>query len=878
MKKVLLFISLFLVSIGCVNAIEKCTPSEAYLRYMSLSEEERAKYNEPMYCSEAMNRPLEVTKTVKGDRYITASLSDSSYNSYLAGYVNTPEDQGDLGSCWAFSSLKAVESNALKNNIGNYNFSEYHLLYSVLASGYKDEEGRKGKFNVPDFLDGGKTTYVASYFFNNKGQLLESEMPYVDEERKIYSSEYNPGNKLITITDYDLITSDKGVCTSNEINYIKERILNYGSVQASIYMDQYLFYGANNNEEYYQATTDDSYFSNHGILIVGWDDTISKTNFPSANRDGAWIVMNSWGSSWSEDGLFYVSYDDHFICKEFASFYGASKTQFENTYTSADMIGSSYIITKGTVYYASMFDKTSDVKESIKRVSASVPAGGSYVIYISKNNNLSDKQSWIVLARGTSSQLGIKSFDISNMEIEDDYSIIAEYKSTSNASYLMMCNFVDDLSGTMEYEPNKSFYSYDANTWTDLNGFELSDGYISCEPNFFVYTDNVTTSTTDPGTNPDPGVDPDPDPDPGIDEPIVFENAVINRTWSNNSVTVKITNYNPNFNYELYRSTNNKKYTKVATMTSEEYKNGGLTYGKKYYYKVRTSYNGTTKYSNVINVTPKPNKEKAKIYFASTNNIKLSWDRIGNVSGYQIQRSTNNKTWSTIKTITKNSTVAFNNTKLKANTVYYYRVRAYKTVSGKKIYGSWSDSVYTRTAPAMPGLTVFPNALEELYVKTGTSKGSTYYILEASLDGKSYFLLKRLSMVYEQIYNELTLGQRYYFRLKACNGFNNCSGWRNVNVVSSAPTPGFEISTYYSKKITVEVYFLYEADGYEVFRATSKTGKYTKIKDIGYNDSLIFNNATTRGRKYFYKVRSYVYVDGKKVYSPFSKVLWLKSR
>ena len=65
----------------------------------------------------------------------------------------------------------------------------------------------------------------------------------------------------------------------------------------------------------------------------------------------------------------------------------------------------------------------------------------------------------------------------------------------------------------------------------------------------------------------------------------------------------------------------------------------------------------------------------------------------------------------------------------------------------------------------MPGLTVFPNALEELYVKTGTSKGSTYYILEASLDGKSYFLLERLSMVYEQIYNELTLGQRCYFRL-----------------------------------------------------------------------------------------------------------------
>ena len=41
-------------------------------------------------------------------------------------------------------------------------------------------------------------------------------------------------------------------------------------------------------------------------------------------------------------------------------------------------------------------------------------------------------------------------------------------------------------------------------------------------------------------------------------------------------------------------------------------------------------------------------------------------------TGYQIQRSTNNKKWSTVKTITKNSTLSFNNTKLSANKTYYY--------------------------------------------------------------------------------------------------------------------------------------------------------------------------------------------------------------
>lgn len=56
--------------------------------------------------------------------------------------------------------------------------------------------------------------------------------------------------------------------------------------------------------------------SNHSVVIVGWDDTYSKNNFPESNRpntDGAYLVQNSWGSEWGKDGTFYVSYDDIYI-------------------------------------------------------------------------------------------------------------------------------------------------------------------------------------------------------------------------------------------------------------------------------------------------------------------------------------------------------------------------------------------------------------------------------------------------------------------------------------------------------------------------------------------------------------------------------------
>ena len=56
--------------------------------------------------------------------------------------------------------------------------------------------------------------------------------------------------------------------------------------------------------------------SNHSVVIVGWDDTYSKNNFPASNRpstDGAYIVQNSWGKDWGTNGKFYVSYEDLYI-------------------------------------------------------------------------------------------------------------------------------------------------------------------------------------------------------------------------------------------------------------------------------------------------------------------------------------------------------------------------------------------------------------------------------------------------------------------------------------------------------------------------------------------------------------------------------------
>ena len=72
---------------------------------------------------------------------------------------------------------------------------------------------------------------------------------------------------------------------------------------------------------------------------------------------------------------------------------------------------------------------------------------------------------------------------------------------------------------------------------------------------------------------------------------------------------------------------------------------------------------------------------------------QLSWKKVANASGYEIYRSTAKKgTYKKVASVNSAGKVSYKDTKLKAGKTYYYKVRAGKTVGGKKYHGGYSDS------------------------------------------------------------------------------------------------------------------------------------------------------------------------------------------
>lgn len=151
--------------------------------------------------------------------------------------------------------------------------------------------------------------------------------------------------------------------------------------------------------------------------------------------------------------------------------------------------------------------------------------------------------------------------------------------------------------------------------------------------------------------------------------------------------------------YVKYKKSTDSSYSGYRDAGSRlYYEKTGLSAGAKYYFRIypyvevggeKYIMNATDCYRMSPGAYTLKKTSISKASKASSKYVKLSWKNINGESGYQIARSKyKSKSFTVVKTVSaKYSSAKIKTTKGKT---YYYKVRAYRTVNGKKVPGPWS--------------------------------------------------------------------------------------------------------------------------------------------------------------------------------------------
>ena len=267
--------------------------------------------------------PRAVTPSYADDEgYVGTAIS--FYDPRGGDWLTPVKDQGNLNTCWAFAANACLEAAATRLTGQKQAFSEQHMRF-VLSSRLKDVNSDKmGKGYYDKSPDtGGNMPMALAYLTNWNEPILNKQnvtwqapvssedVPYSDTPNLIWPQNMSARGR-IHVTDTEEVP----------INKIKDYIIRFGAVSADLYMSQRSDYY---NETYsalnvYQIEKQPGVSPpidippNHAVTVVGWDDNFSKTKFShQPEHNGAWLVKNSYGTDFGEDGYFWVSYEDKYF-------------------------------------------------------------------------------------------------------------------------------------------------------------------------------------------------------------------------------------------------------------------------------------------------------------------------------------------------------------------------------------------------------------------------------------------------------------------------------------------------------------------------------------------------------------------------------------
>ena len=245
---------------------------------------------------------------------------------------------------------------------------------------------------------------------------------------------------------------------------------------------------------------------------------------------------------------------------------------------------------------------------------------------------------------------------------------------------------------------------------------------------------------------------------------------------SYNSINVSWSQVPGAIGYQIYRSTQKYgSYSLVHTASQSEFSwiNSGLTTGKTYYYQALafTTSGGSTVYSQLsgsVSATPVPSKPNVNPVSISYTSVKASWSAVSGATGYELWYASQKfGTYSMISTANSGAAGSYTKNKLTTDKTYYFKARAFRMVSGQKVYGDYS--AIQSTAPGRVSMTVSRLTSTKAKVNWIAVSGSAGYEVWRSTQKNGTYALKHTASVSGTSWTNsgLTTGKAYYYKVRA---------------------------------------------------------------------------------------------------------------
>lgn len=799
----------------------------------------------------ASGTALAVTASVLS---LSVYAAPAKYSAVEQGYITSVKDQGNWGTCWAFSSTAISEASLIKEfpdkfNAENTDLSENLLSYMLshpALYGQLNSSGDTATYNEGStyYLEYGGNVWAAGLgLMNGIGPYNESsDYPY---------SEYNTpsiAEKNFTESEYYEVRNSSvakitgvfqaHINNNSDNDEFKQLIMDYGAASLS-YNENHTDnkFGEDGSSYYYNPN---EYTSNHAVTVVGWDDTIPASSFKTTPAgDGAWLIKNSWGEYSRDNGYFWLSYYDKSISGVGIAYdftVDGADDYFDTRYSyDGGNSVASFGYSRPDIYGANVF--TADKDSYVTGAATYTSAGNNIELSVYTGlQNASDPTS------GTKSAVAT----MSNVKYEGYYSLKFDtpVKVKKGESFAIVAKITKD-SGTVriysEYGYSMYGLTYDlkANKGESFYTYNPSYGWFDCtdsgKNNLMIKAYAVSDTECTEHT---------------YGEWIIDRDSTCTATGEKHRVCSKCSH--------IETATIEKKpHNYITSVVAPTYTTDGYTIHKCSV--CNSSY--IDNYVSKLTLDAVGNVRKVS---GTTTSVGISWDKNAAASGYELEIYKGGK-WTQILRTSGNGTVSYNADGLAAGSVYTFRIRAYRNEGGSVVY-----SDYTRLAAgtAVTNVATFAKksaTSSSLTLQWSKNASASGYIVEQYKGGKWTQILKTPdNTTVTHTVNGLAAGKTYTFRIKAYKTVGSTvlySDYTRLAAVTDKTTQPGNIASFARKSATSSSLTLQwaknaNATGYAIERYTG--GKWVEILRTANNATVTHTvNGLVAGTTYTFRIRAF---------------------